>query len=255
MQWHHSSFPYLYDTHVHTRQGSACGKNTGSEMALAYHAAGYSGIIITDHFYYGNTAVDRSLPWTEWVNTFCLGYEDAYETGQKIGLDVFFGWEACYHGTEFLIYGLNKDWLLQHPEIKDASISEQYELVHTSGGLVIQAHPYREESYIDEIRLVPDLVDGIEVLNACHTNPNSPAHFNPYFDKQAALYAKTHNFIVTAGSDMHQTKLLGGGMAFTKRLSDSHDFISSIRAQKGILLTNGAYHLLVKDYLSILEKD
>lgn len=255
MQWHHPSFPYLYDTHVHTSQGSACGKNAGSEMALAYHAAGYSGIIITDHFYYGNTAVDRSLTWTEWVNAFCLGYEDAYETGNKIGLDVFFGWEACYHGTEFLIYGLDKDWLLQHPEIKDASISEQYQLVHAAGGLVIQAHPYREESYIDEIRLIPDQIDGIEVLNACHTNPNSTAHYNPFFDKQAALYAKVHNFLVTAGSDMHQTTLLGGGMAFARPLSDSHDFTSRVRDQKDILLTNGAYHLLAQDYMSLLEKE
>ena len=50
MQWHHPSFPYLYDTHVHTRQGSACGKNTGSEMALAYHAVGYSSMIIATQY-------------------------------------------------------------------------------------------------------------------------------------------------------------------------------------------------------------
>lgn len=54
-------------------------------------------------FLYGNTAVDRSLPWKDWVEQFCKGYEHAKEEGGKIGLQVFFGWESGYHGTEFLI--------------------------------------------------------------------------------------------------------------------------------------------------------
>ena len=41
----------------------------------------------------GNTTVPEDLPWAE-DELFCLGYEKAYEEGRKIGLDVFFGWEA-----------------------------------------------------------------------------------------------------------------------------------------------------------------
>ena len=67
---------YLYDTHVHTSEGSACGQNTGAEMAGAYQKAGYAGIVVTDHFFYGNTAADRSLPWKDWVEQFCKGYEN-----------------------------------------------------------------------------------------------------------------------------------------------------------------------------------
>ena len=150
---------YLYDTHVHTSEGSACGQNTGAEMARAYQKAGYAGIVVTDHFFYGNTAADRSLPWKDWVEQFCKGYEHAKEEGDKIGLQVFFGWESGYHGTEFLIYGLNKEWLFEHPEIKDADVKEQYELVHAGGGIVSHAHPFREEDYIPEIRLFPDMLD------------------------------------------------------------------------------------------------
>ena len=94
-------------------------------MARAYQKAGYAGIVVTDHFFYGNTAADRSLPWKDWVEQFCKGYEHAKEEGDKIGLQVFFGWESGYHGTEFLIYGLNKEWLFEHPEIKDADVKEQ----------------------------------------------------------------------------------------------------------------------------------
>ena len=155
---------YLYDTHVHTSEGSACGQNTGAEMARAYQKAGYAGIVVTDHFFYGNTAADRSLPWKDWVEQFCKGYEHAKEEGDKIGLQVFFGWESGYHGTEFLIYGLNKEWLFEHPEIKDADVKEQYELVHAGGGIVSHAHPFREEDYIPEIRLFPDCVDAVEAM-------------------------------------------------------------------------------------------
>ena len=32
---------YKYETHMHTSQGSACGRSTGAEMARAYKEAGY----------------------------------------------------------------------------------------------------------------------------------------------------------------------------------------------------------------------
>ena len=246
--YHSLNFPYLYDCHVHTSEGSACGKNTGSEMAQAYKAAGYSGIVITDHFYYGNTAIDRDLPWPIWVDHFSKGYENAKATGLKIGLQVFFGWEACYEGTEFLIYGLSPSWLLAHPEIKNATISEQFHLIKKDGGLVIQAHPFREESYIDAMRLFPDLVDGIEVLNATHSNPHSLFHYNPHFDKEAAQYAKAHHFLLTAGSDMHNTDLLGGGIAFSHPLQNEKDFVKAITSKETYLLTNGHHSFEQSSY-------
>ena len=71
--------PYRYETHMHTCFSSACGVSTGAEHARFYKDTGYTGIIITDHFYGGNCAVDRSLPWPEFVDRFCVGYEDATE--------------------------------------------------------------------------------------------------------------------------------------------------------------------------------
>lgn len=247
-KWQHQDFPYLYDTHVHTSEASACAKNTGAEMVRAYKSAGYSGVIITDHFFYGNTAIDRALPWTDWVNAFCLGYEHAYEEGQKIGLNVFFGWEAGYNGTEFLIYGLDKQWLLDHPEIKDATIAEQFELVHQGGGMIIHAHPYREEAYIEKIRLFPDLIDGAEVFNACHSNSQSPSHNDVTFDQNAAEYAKAHHYPVTAGSDMHHTALFGGGMAFSHPLHTIRDYMDAVLKSETYLLTNGEQTFLNTDY-------
>ncbi|HKM03541.1 MAG TPA: PHP domain-containing protein [Lachnospiraceae bacterium] len=231
--------PYVYETHLHTSQGSACAYSDGKEMANACKKAGYTGIIVTDHFFYGNCNINRKLPWKIWVEEFCKGYEDAKKQGDKIGLQVFFGWEAGYNGTEFLIYGLNKEWLINHPEIKDASVEEQFSLVHEGGGIVIHAHPFREESYIPEIRLFPKYVDGVEGVNSKHSCITSLSHNNPLFDELAKEYAKKYHLPMTAGSDIHDTDLLCGGMAFSRKLVDSNDFIKAILDRENYILLDG----------------
>lgn len=229
------NYPYLYETHLHTSEGSACGRSTAAQMAVACKEAGYTGIIVTDHFFGGNTAADRKLPWKEWVESFCKGYENAKKTGDEIGLQVFFGWEQSFCGTDFLIYGLDKEWLLHHPEIKDATVEEQYQLVHANGGMVIHAHPYREAFYIPETRLYPEYVDGVEGVNATHVQWNRGERKNSY-DEKAQEYACTYNLPQTAGSDVHSVDLPGGGMAFARKLMSIQDYIEAVRNQEGILL-------------------
>lgn len=230
---------YLYETHMHTSEGSACGKNTAAEMARAYAEGGYTGIIVTDHFFYGNTAVDRSFAWREWVERYCLGYEHARVEGEKYGLQVFFGWESGYRGTEFLVYGLDKEWLLSHPEIRDATVEEQYKLVHKEGGIVIHAHPFREASYIEEIRLYPEYVDGVEGINAAHSGRTKMCSGHPEYNDRAEAYAAKHGLPMTAGSDQHTTEMIRGGMVFSRRLADIHDFTRAVLAEEAVRLLDG----------------
>ena len=232
-------YPYLYETHLHTSQGSACAKCTGAEMAKACKEAGYTGIIVTDHNWGGNTAVNRMLPWKDWVKEFAKGYEDAKRTGDRIGLDVFFGYEAGYRGTEFLIYGADTEFMISHPQLKTAAVEEQWELIHEVGGMVIHAHPFREEYYIPEIRLYPEWVDGVEGINATHSNHRSTAHNEAVFDERAIAYADEHRLPMSAGSDIHSTALLGGGMAFKRRLESIQDFIHAVLSGEDYVLTNG----------------
>lgn len=232
---------YLYETHMHTSEGSACGKNTGAEMARAYAEAGYTGIIVTDHFFYGNTAVDRSLPWGKWVEGYCQGYEHARAEGEKYGLQVFFGWESGYKGTEFLVYGLDKDWLLAHPEIRDASVEEQYRIVHEGGGIVVHAHPFREASYIEEIRLYPAHVDAVEGVNAAHSSSTKTSlQGHTEYNDRAKAYAASHGLPLTAGSDQHTLDMIGGGMVFPRRLQDIHDFVRAVLAGEASALLDGS---------------
>jgi len=232
----YNEYPFFYETHLHTSASSKCGRSTPEEMVIACKEHGYTGIIVTDHNWGGNTCIDKDLPWDEFVTQYCIAYERAKTKGDEIGLDVFFGWEAGYNGTEFLIYGVDKQWLLDNPMIKDASIEEQYRLVHEGGGIVIHAHPFREEYYIPEVRLFPEYIDGVEGVNATHVSKESNHRYAIEFDDRARAYARELGLPMTAGSDVHSTTILGGGIRTKRKLKDIHDFTKLILSGKDYIL-------------------
>jgi len=213
-------YPYKYETHMHTSASSACGCNTPEEMVEAYKNAGYAGIIITDHHYGGNTAIDRKLPWEEWVEQFCNGYERAKAHGDKIGLQVFFGWEAGFRGTEFLVYGLDKQWMKEHPEIRKIPIEDHYNLVKDGGGFIVHAHPFRVADYISEIRVFPHHVDAVEGYNT--------SHWDETFNENAIKFAKENNLPITCGSDQHTINLRKSGVCFKTKVKDINDLIDRL---------------------------
>ena len=198
---------YLYEMHTHTCISSRCGRFTPEEIVKTYFEQGYDGICVTDHFFNGNCSVDRSLPWQERVEAYCSAYEQVKAEGDKVGLNVFFGFEYSVRGaskdsmggTDFLIYGLDKQWLLSKDEsILDMGVNDFMKMVKDEGGFVVQAHPFRlERAYMDHISLFPNFTDGVEVLNA---SPNTMGRAN----KLAKKYAKEYNFYRLAGSDAHQ---------------------------------------------------
>ena len=61
--------------------------------------------------------MNRGVIYEEKIKFYFSDYEEALELGKKIGLKVFLGVELSYKGTDFLIYGLDKEWFLAHPEI------------------------------------------------------------------------------------------------------------------------------------------
>lgn len=208
---------YIYETHLHTIEGSACSDTPAKEYIEHMKAIGYSGMIVTDHFFNGNTAVPRSLPWTEWVEQYCKGYEHALEAAKDADFDVFFGAEVCFQGDEYLLYGIDKEWLKKTPEILDMTRPELYAAVHAIGGIMLQAHPYRERGYLNTIHLAPNDVDGIEGFNA--ENPD-------YQNALCYQYGLEHGFLMSGGSDIHHlTQKHMGGMSFPYRLHSIQDYV------------------------------
>ncbi len=192
-------------------------------MVALYKENGYDGIFITDHFVNGSTRTEPHMSWEEKMDIFTLGYRNALAAGKEVGLDVFFGIEYNCEATEVLIYGLDAEWLYSHPDCDKLGVREISALAHESEAFVVHAHPFRVRSYIPHIRLYPDCVDAVEVLNASHYPDTS-------FDRRAEWYADEYGLAKTAGSDNHhlgQSHL--GGILTDKKIASALDYAEIIR--------------------------
>ncbi len=216
---------YRYETHLHTSPVSRCADASVADTLRFYKSLGYAGVFITNHFLDGNVGIDSSAPYDEKIRFYFSDYEEGKRIGAELGLDVFCGVELSYLGTDFLVYGLNKEWYLAHPEIMQMPKSRELPFLMKHGALVIQAHPFREDSYIDHIRLYPRCVHGVEVINACRTEQEN---------RMASLYADAYGLLRTAGSDNHhgaRQKLLAG-METDSPLADEADFICRLKSNR-----------------------
>lgn len=213
---------YKYETHLHTYPVSKCAKKGVRENLEFYKNKGYDGIFITNHFVDGNISIDSDIPYDEKIDFYKSDYEEALNIGKKIGLKVFFGVELSYHGTDFLVYGLNCEWYRNHPEITGMKKSDELRFLSENGAFIVQAHPFREAEYIDHIRLFPRCIHGTEIVNACRTD---------FENKLALEYAEHYGLYKTAGSDNHLGKDIPhlAGMSSLTPIKNEADFIKKIK--------------------------
>ena len=110
---------FLYETHLHTSPVSKCARVGVEETLKFYKDIGYDGVFITNHFLDGNLNFDKTRPYNEQIEFYFSDYEEGVKLGKQLGIKVFCGVELSYRGTDFLIYGLDKQWYLAHPEIME----------------------------------------------------------------------------------------------------------------------------------------
>lgn len=185
--------------HIHTTPCSACAPMTPQELIDSLVAGGYKGCVLTNHFFKGNSGIDRNLPWNEFVAEYEKDYYECKKLAQKYDLDVIFSIEEhLFDGLEIFCYGITPQFLYNHPELKDDHTIETWsKALHDFGALCIQAHPFRKRDYIPNPRLLPiEYIDGIEVFNACN---------NPDDNEKAEIAAKEHpEWILVSGADAHR---------------------------------------------------
>ena len=217
---------YIYETHLHTCEASACGKTPGREYMSFMMEKGYSGMIVTDHFFNGNTCVPEDLPWKERVEIYASGYERALKAAEGKDFNVMFGVEFNFQKDEYLLYGIDKQWLLDNERIMNMTRHELLAAVHKAGGIMIQAHPFRERDYLSDIKLAPTACDGVEVYNAAN---------KPNMNALGYEYCVKLGLPMTSGSDIHyfhDNEM--GGMLFENKLGSVHDFAKAVLERSGI---------------------
>lgn len=225
---------FCYEMHLHCSEVSMCGSSKPEEFVKKYAELGYAGIVFTDHFIHGNTAIPRSLEWKKRMHAYFSPYEAAKRLGEILGIDVIIGLEhAYYNGKEVLVYGdITPETLAAHPEIDKMNIQEFVGFCHENGWFVAQAHPFRKRDYIDmSIPPIPELVDGIEVYNYFNTEDENA---------KAEELCKQHSSIPISGSDAHNVAHCGNaGIAFNKRVSNGKELAKALFENNFKLIVNG----------------
>ena len=142
--------------------------------------------------------------------------------------------ESVGDGQEILLYGITPELIVSHPELKKAPAEKYAEVVHSTGGLVYQAHPYRARRYVKNPYPLEclNMLDGIEVYNGhkSHDSRNTIAD----------AWADRFGLRKSSGSDFHDpTSQIDGGILIGSRITTQKEL-------KDVLLSSE--YKLVKEY-------
>lgn len=211
---------YLYEPHFHTSEVSTCAHISAKDAVELYKNAGYSGVVVTDHF--SQDCFDNKYPgnnWKEKIDYFLNGYRTAkkYETED---FAVILGFEARFENdNDYLVFGADEEFLYANEWFTKMTIKEFKKLAEVNQLTVIQAHPFRIDSNITN----PRYIDGVEIFNGNRRHDSS--------NNIAEMWAKKHGFVTTSGSDFHEYEdLARGGMEFDNFVRDSKEFRAELLA-------------------------
>lgn len=225
---------YKYQMHTHTTPCSLCGRLTPEDLCKALIENGYQGAVITNHFYHGNSGIDRSenTSWEQFVKIYEDSYLEFKAEGEKHDLDIIFSIEeSVVPGLEILCYGVTPQILYDNPQLRRGECDEWIRVMRENGVVIIQAHPYREAFYIPNPGPLPlELVDGIEVFNR--------GNAKEYNDKARALANENPHLLTTSSADTHTCDTVGvGGIMTDIRIKNEKELAK--------LLRSGNYELII----------
>lgn len=210
---------YTYEVHLHTAEVSACGQVPAADAVRLYKDLGYSGMVVTDHYYEGFFEKHLSGSWDDAVDRYLRGYRIAFRAGERLGVAVLLGMELRFadHPNDYLVYGVTERFLYEHPRLYEMRLSAFRQLASEEGLFISQAHPFRDGMTPAD----PAHLDGIEVYNM------NPRH-NSRNDR-ARAYASMHGLTMLAGSDFHQPGDEGrAGVFFDERVFTEEAFVGML---------------------------
>ena len=212
------------ELHAHTKETSPCGTVFADELIKAYKEKGYDGVVITDHFGKGLFTFSSER---ENIDAFLKGYRIAKDTGDKIGVKVLLGAEIKLTENahnEYLMYGIDEDFLYKNPDLFEKSLKEVKKIVNDYGALLIQAHPLR-----NGVCMPSQEVDGYEVFNGHYSHNN-------YNDK-AVMLTEGNDKFSTSGSDSHWIYDIGNGGIEVEKIPEQHELAELIRSKPALIKT------------------
>ncbi len=186
------------ELHCHSITVSKCGKTEPEDIVEFYLRHGYTTVVLTDHLNentfknprYGDQS---GWDWETRVNFFVNGYEKLKEAaGGRLNILLGCEYRSYTSPSDYLLYGVTKDFLMSHPEMMNMKIKEISPVIREAGILFVQAHPFRDGMYVTK----PEYLDGMEVWNGNTGKDNR--------NDIAGMWAERYNLIKTAGTDFHK---------------------------------------------------
>lgn len=213
---------YKYELHCHTAETSSCAAAKAKDTVEFYKSIGYSGTVITDHYSFSTFGTESSFKKQVDVDKFLDGYHTALEAADD-DFTVLLGMEIRFFGTvnDYLVYGIDEDFIRKNGNMLFKGLRKFHELVHESGAVIVQAHPYRP--YIR--RADPKYLDGCEIFNAKDRNKD--------FNQKAQEWAKKENFkILTGGADYHRESQRenASGIITDEKIETNADLLKILRS-------------------------
>ena len=205
------------ELHCHTAEMSRCATQTAEQTAEKYIAAGYTTLVVTNHFKANNV---RSGDWREWIDMFF----DAVDLVRKAAGDrlyVLDGAEVELNEgkNEYHLYGASREKFYEIPDMLELSHMELFNRAKEHRMFMVQAHPFRFSMELID----PGYLRGMEVFNG---EPGD-SH-NRIAMEWLKSFQDRKDLFPTSGSDCHWVdQQPNAGILTTKPIKTNEDLLET----------------------------
>lgn len=208
------------ELHCHSKDVSACAQVSVDDIVNKYTDAGYSTLVLANHFSRWTYEHVKAESWEDWINKFLYGYENLKNAAEG-KLNILLGMELRFNenDNDYLVFGVTKEFLLEHSEIFTLDPYKFHGIAKENGLLLVQAHPFRNNMQI----IHPDALDGVEVFNG-HKGHDSRNDI-------AMAWADKYSLIKTSGTDFHYNHApANGGILTDKEITSMSELIEVLKS-------------------------
>lgn len=225
---------YKTELHCHTGDVSPCGYLSAEQIVDRYLEAGYTTVVVTDHFnrisLFRSQKLLRYLQendlttnWQSRMDFFVRGYKNLKIAAEgKLNILLGMEFQSLIDGVvnDYLIYGVTEEWLRASESIPQFTYKAMSVYARECGLKFYQAHPFRSGIMIAD----PSYLDGMEVYNAT-VNVNSNNGF-------AEMWANRHGLKKISGSDFHESvHRTAGGILTSEPIETNEQLLKILESE------------------------